>query len=113
DSQNQFVNCCIECLTLFNSEEVLNKTQQIEGYFGRVKHQNYRDRTLDIDIIFHDDLVLKTSTLNIPHPLINSRLFVLIPLVEILPNRINPVTKLTVDQHLKNCSLQEQIDVYN
>jgi 2-amino-4-hydroxy-6-hydroxymethyldihydropteridine diphosphokinase len=69
----------------------------IEKQLGRVRkpEQRYGDRTLDLDIIYVDDLVLKHERLSVPHPRMMERNFVLVPLVELLPEQVHPESGMT------------------
>lgn len=86
-SDNSFVNATICMETSLDPFEVLAKTQEIERELGRtIKSINgeYHDRIIDIDILLYDDLHINTPQLTIPHPLMEQRDFVMIPLREIL-----------------------------
>ena len=86
ESQNKFVNAVILCETTKSPREVLVLTQQIERDMGRRKKSvsgTYTDRTIDIDILLYDDLTVDEPDLQIPHPLMHQRDFVMIPLEEI------------------------------
>ena len=86
ESQNKFVNAVILCETTKSPREVLVLTQQIERDMGRRKKSvsgTYTDRTIDIDILLYDDLTVDEPDLQIPHPLMHRRDFVMIPLEEI------------------------------
>ena len=86
-SDNSFVNAAICMETSLDPFEVLAKTQEIERELGRtIKSTNgeYHDRIIDIDILLYDDLHINTPQLTIPHPLMEQRDFVMIPLKEIL-----------------------------
>ncbi|NEO26728.1 MAG: 2-amino-4-hydroxy-6-hydroxymethyldihydropteridine diphosphokinase, partial [Kamptonema sp. SIO4C4] len=67
-----------------------------EQQFGRVRREPWGPRSLDLDIIFYGDTILQTPSLTIPHPRMQERAFVLIPLCEIAPQWIDPVTGKTV-----------------
>lgn len=85
-SANKFLNACCCCLTSLSPRETLRVTQQIERDLGRThKSANgvYHDRTIDIDILLYDDLHVDEPDLQIPHPHIGEREFVLQPLREI------------------------------
>ena len=64
--------------------------------------KNYESRIIDIDIILFDDLVLAEKSLKIPHPKFHERNFVLLPLIEINNQLINPKTNISVEDYLKN-----------
>ena len=87
DSDNAFLNAAVCVETQLSPYELLHTTQQIERDLGRVQksHQGlYHDRIIDIDILLYDDLHIQTPELTIPHPLMQQREFVLIPLKEIM-----------------------------
>ena len=85
-SGNKFLNCVIFCETTLLPRQVLKVTQQIERELGRHhKGKGYRDRPIDIDILLFDHLNIDTPDLQIPHPLMYQRDFVMIPLNEIKP----------------------------
>ena len=85
-SENRFVNAAILCETNLTPRQVLHATQKIERELGR-KHKSvgghYADRLIDIDILLYDDLRVDEPDLQIPHPLMLERDFVMIPLGEI------------------------------
>ena len=86
ESDNKFLNAVILCETTFTPRQVLRKTQKIERDMGRKKKTNshlYTDRPIDIDILLYDDLTVDEPDLQIPHPRMQDREFVMIPLKEI------------------------------
>jgi 2-amino-4-hydroxy-6-hydroxymethyldihydropteridine diphosphokinase len=96
ESDNSFINSVAEFETKKTPYEALEICNKIEKELGRQRnplHKGYQNRTIDIDILFYEDIVLDTATLKIPHPLIAERDFVLTPLKEILPNLLHPVLK--------------------
>ena len=87
DSKNTFLNAAVRVETELSPYELLNATQQIERDLGRKQKSDkgqYHDRIIDIDILLYDDLHIQTPELTIPHPLMQQRDFVLIPLKEIM-----------------------------
>ena len=86
ESENSFVNAAILCQTELTPRQVLRATQKIEREMGRKKKSTdggYADRCIDIDILLYDDLRVDEPDLQIPHPLMMKRDFVMIPLREI------------------------------
>lgn len=93
-SENSFLNaaCCIE--SELPPLQILKETQAIERELGRMKKSmggNYSDRLIDIDILLYGDLILHTPELELPHPLMTERRFVMEPLIEIAPDVVHPV----------------------
>lgn len=100
--QPDFLNQAIECLTELEPLELLKRLKEIEKSMGRKKTVRYGPRIIDIDIIFYDNLILKTEQLSIPHPRMHEREFVLKPLSEIAPDFIHPELQLSVKRLLDN-----------
>ena len=91
-SEHPFLNAACMVLTTLSPEQCLKETQQIERELGRTtksKDGIYHDRPIDIDLLMYGDLKLSTPTLTLPHPRMQERDFVMIPLREILPNTVN------------------------
>ncbi len=96
--QPSFVNAVAEIATDLSPDELLEQLKSIESAMGRVKTLLWGPRVIDLDIIFHDGLVMETGALTIPHPLAHERAFVLVPLSEIAPDFVHPVLKKTVSE---------------
>jgi len=94
DSENMFQNAVVLLETSLLPFDLLTQTKQIECELGRTSKSinGYSDRIIDIDILLYDDQIINTPELKIPHPLITERDFVLIPLLEISPEAVDPVT---------------------
>ena len=99
--QADFLNGCLELETLLYPHELLDELHRIEKEAGRERILRWGPRTLDLDIIFYDDLILQDSDLCIPHVEMHKREFVLKPLSEIAPYRRHPVTGKTVQEMLE------------
>jgi 2-amino-4-hydroxy-6-hydroxymethyldihydropteridine diphosphokinase len=99
-----FINQVIIIKSDLSSIDILKKTQQIEIQLGRKqKNGSYQARTIDIDLLYIDDLIIKTPDLEIPHPRMDQRKFVLLPLSEVAPDKIHPINGLTSSQLLSKC----------
>lgn len=84
--QGKYFNTVIECATALDPQDLLKTLQEIEHQLGRVRTVPNGPRTIDLDILLYDQLHLNTPELTIPHPRMNSRDFVMIPLKEIAPH---------------------------
>jgi 2-amino-4-hydroxy-6-hydroxymethyldihydropteridine diphosphokinase len=96
--QPDYLNGCAVLEVAQTPEELLVLLQSIELQFGRVRGERWGARTLDLDLIFYGDLVLDLPNLQVPHPRMRERAFVLIPLAEIAPDWIEPVSQKSIDQ---------------
>ncbi len=94
--QPDYLNGCVIIKTSLSPLELLNCLWKIEQQFGRERKIKWGARTLDLDIILYDDLILNTPQLKIPHPHMKERAFVLNPLAQIAPNWIEPITGKTI-----------------
>ena len=94
-SSNWFVNAVIQISTSLSPAELLEVCKRIETQLGRRREGansgKYADRTIDIDILFYDNLITCTDNLTIPHPLIHKRAFVLVPMLEIAQDFVHPL----------------------
>ncbi|MCB7092610.1 2-amino-4-hydroxy-6-hydroxymethyldihydropteridine diphosphokinase [Enterocloster bolteae] len=89
--QADFLNGCMEIQTLLTPEELLDALHEIEAAAGRERIIHWGPRTLDLDILFYDDLVYESEHLCIPHAEMHKRDFVLKPLAEIAPYKRHPI----------------------
>jgi len=85
-----YVNAVVEICTQLSPTELLTELQALEQRYGRVRTYQNAPRTLDCDLLLYDRLVIDTLTLQVPHPRMHQRAFVLVPLVEIAPDIVIP-----------------------
>lgn len=88
--QPAFVNAVMMIETGLTPLELLSHTRAIEAGMGRQRERQWGPRTIDLDIIFHDGLVMDEGGLTIPHPRAHERAFVMVPIAEIAPRFVHP-----------------------
>tara|TARA_A100001037_G_scaffold306855_1_gene357270 strand:+ start:14905 stop:15417 length:513 start_codon:yes stop_codon:yes gene_type:complete len=101
-TQPKFLNAVCYIEIDLNPFELLNELKMFEKSLKRTKTFKNAPRTIDLDILLCGDMIVNTSILNIPHPRMLERLFVLIPLMEINPTLLNPTTGNLINNTLKN-----------
>jgi 2-amino-4-hydroxy-6-hydroxymethyldihydropteridine diphosphokinase len=94
--QDDFYNQVLECETSLRPLILLNRLKKIEKKMGRKETFRNGPRVIDLDILFYDDLILKTRRLVIPHPGLHERTFVLVPMAEINPGFVHPELGKTI-----------------
>lgn len=101
-----FYNCAILIHTPKSPTKVLNKILKLEKQLGRIRtdDKGYKARNIDIDIISCNDLILNTETLQIPHPQMQNRLFVLLPMNDLNTDFVHPILNQNLSELLLNCS---------
>jgi 2-amino-4-hydroxy-6-hydroxymethyldihydropteridine diphosphokinase len=109
-SESTFFNQILELDTALDPPELLKTVQHIEIRCGRRRSDvKFEARTVDIDILFFNDVQLDSDNLVIPHPLLHLRRFVLMPLADIAPLFIHPVLGTTVKELLDSCEDNHRI----
>lgn len=101
--QPDFINQVIQLKTDLNPDEILQHIFFVENKMGRIRTEKNAPRIIDIDILFYNKRLIQLPDLTIPHPEIQNRRFVLVPLVEIAPNFVHPVLNTTIKELLYNC----------
>lgn len=97
-SQDDFLNAAVHIKTVLEPNELLLVIHDIENMDGRVRNIHWGPRTIDIDIILYDELIINTKDLTIPHPEAENREFVLKPLSQIAPKVIHPVIRQSIER---------------
>jgi 2-amino-4-hydroxy-6-hydroxymethyldihydropteridine diphosphokinase len=95
--QPPFFNGALEIKTKLTPHKLLDLLQEIEATLGREREIEWGPRTIDIDILLYADEIVSDDKLQIPHPLMHERLFVLKPLKEIAPNLIHPILEKSIE----------------
>ena len=102
---DDFYNICVACETNLHPQELLETLLNIEKKLGRERKANagYTSRSIDADILFYEDYVIDEPELKIPHPQLQFRRFVLVPLAEIAPGKIHPQLQKSMAGLLQEC----------
>lgn len=101
--QAPFLNMVIMLKSKLTPVQILHKIQALEKEMGRIRVEKWKERIIDIDILYINGLVVHTAELTVPHPEISNRRFTLAPLNEITPDFIHPVLGKTQSQLLQEC----------
>ncbi|CBN54870.1 MULTISPECIES: 2-amino-4-hydroxy-6-hydroxymethyldihydropteridine diphosphokinase [Kamptonema] len=105
--QPDYINACAILEVELEAQELLATLLEIEAKFGRQRREKWGPRTLDLDLLLYDNLILETPPLVLPHPGMIERAFVLVPLAEIAPDWVHPVTGSTIAQLVNSVDCSE------
>jgi 2-amino-4-hydroxy-6-hydroxymethyldihydropteridine diphosphokinase len=94
--QPRFLNCALEGETTLTPPELLEYIKSFEQEMGRTASERYGPRVIDVDILLYDELIYLDERLEIPHPRMSERRFVLVPLAQLAPDTLHPVKKETM-----------------
>lgn len=114
ESENWFVNAVVQVRTSLSPKLLLAQCQKIEKMLGRNRELEgkYGDRTIDIDILFYDNVVMNEPELTIPHSHMHERAFTLVPMLELAPDMIHPVFKKTMTDLYEELENPEMVYLY-
>jgi 2-amino-4-hydroxy-6-hydroxymethyldihydropteridine diphosphokinase len=113
DAKEWYVNGAIQIETRFKPDALLLKFKNIERAMGRKKvKKRWGSRIIDLDILLYDGLSLKKKNLRIPHPEMQNRKFVLVPLSEIAPQVIHPELGVSISELLINVNDNKKVHLY-
>ncbi|MEO5967183.1 MAG: 2-amino-4-hydroxy-6-hydroxymethyldihydropteridine diphosphokinase [Ferruginibacter sp.] len=108
--QPDFYNQILIVETHLEAKPVLNTILEIETKLGRKRILKYEPRIIDIDILFFNNNTINTPELKVPHPLIQERRFVLVPLNELSPNLNHPIINKTIGELLDICTDKSDVE---
>ena len=101
--QPKFLNAVLQLETGLQPQELLLETRNIEANIGRTHTERWGPREIDIDILLYEGLVFEDQNIRVPHPELDKRKFVLVPLREIAPNCVHPVSGMTIAELSTDC----------
>ncbi|MCR9253050.1 MAG: 2-amino-4-hydroxy-6-hydroxymethyldihydropteridine diphosphokinase [bacterium] len=107
--QPSFYNQVILVNSNLNPEDFLQRLQQIEIALGRQRFEKWGERTIDIDILYFGNSLIKLENLSVPHPEIQNRRFTLVPMNEIAPDFVHPIFQTTQAKLLDDCKDNLQV----
>lgn len=105
--QGPYLNACALLETTLPATKLLNTMLLIEKEMGRVRTERWGPRTIDLDLLIYENLIMKTPLLELPHPRMTERAFVLVPLADIAPDVIVPGKGETVRHYLSSMKLSD------
>jgi len=111
-NQNHFLNSVIKVESKLAPYVLLEKLQEIENNSGRIRKEKWGERSIDLDILFYNFEIINTKNLKIPHPYIQERRFVLVPLSEIATDYNHPVLQKNISVLLEECTDTEKVYEY-
>ncbi|GAB2954151.1 2-amino-4-hydroxy-6-hydroxymethyldihydropteridine diphosphokinase [Hymenobacter coalescens] len=103
EGQPSFLNQAVRLGTDLTPQQLLDVCQRVEAELGRERLEPWGPRTLDVDILLYDDLVLESEHLTIPHPRLPERMFALVPLADIATTLVHPKLQKSVADLLADC----------
>jgi 2-amino-4-hydroxy-6-hydroxymethyldihydropteridine diphosphokinase len=107
--QEWFINGVAAVETTMGPRELLEFILSVEKGMGRARKERWGPRIIDLDILFYGDRVLEEEGLEVPHPRLQERRFVLVPLEEIAPDLIHPIFHRTISQILGELKAEEKV----
>ncbi|MDZ4748662.1 MAG: 2-amino-4-hydroxy-6-hydroxymethyldihydropteridine diphosphokinase [Saprospiraceae bacterium] len=113
DDQPWFLNQVLEVSSKNPPNVVLDQIKNIEIKAGRTPSEKWHARHIDIDILFYGELVLKENELEIPHPLLHTRNFVLVPLMDLAPEFLHPTLGKTIEELYLDCRDKGEVYIFN
>jgi 2-amino-4-hydroxy-6-hydroxymethyldihydropteridine diphosphokinase len=108
--QEEFLNQVVAAETDLGPADLVRNLLEVERTMGRVRTRDKGPRVIDLDLLLHGDARVHQEGVEVPHPRLHLRRFVLVPLVEIAPEIVHPVFRLTAQQLLERCPDHSRVD---
>lgn len=109
-NQPDFLNQALEIQTTLNARQLIRRILKIEKQMGRIRAEKYGPRLIDIDILLFNEEIHDLRFLKVPHPELPNRRFALVPLAEIAPEAIHPISGKKVKELLEACTDQGAVN---
>ena len=110
--QPTFLNGVCEVRTSLEPLALLHTLLEIEQEMGRVRLRHWGERNIDLDLLLYEDVVLDTEELKLPHPDMQNRDFVLLPLAEIAPELVHPILQKSIEE-LSNLYISKRAVIFS
>ncbi len=110
EDQDWFINAVAQIETSISPQEILKIFKEIEAQIGREESIRWGPRKIDLDILFYDQLIYKSSDLEIPHPRLHERAFVLVPLAEINKELIHPIYNKSISALISGLNITKKVN---
>jgi len=110
--QAAFLNQALTIMTNLTPQELITTILSVEEKMGRHRTEKFGPRVIDIDILFYNDVIMHEPHLTIPHPQLQNRRFVLVPMHEIAPEYIHPEFQKSIEQLLEECADDLEVQPY-
>ncbi len=111
--QDDFLNQALLVSTELDAESALAICKSIEKEMGSIKTETWGPRSIDIDVLFFNESIINKENIVIPHPMIEKRNFVLIPLMEILGDFIHPVLQKSIEELYEESNDPSEVWIYD
>lgn len=110
--QPEFLNMCVYGMCSLPAQQVRTELRSIELLCGRVERPRWHEREIDIDVLLYGTEIINSDHLQIPHPRMGNRRFVLVPAADIAPHLVHPENGLTIGAMLDQCTDTAQVSVW-
>lgn len=108
--QDEFLNQILVVQTDLTAKQLLDTCLTVEQHMGRIRTVKNGPRNIDIDLLFYKDQMMSEETLLLPHPRVSERRFILVPLVELLPDELHPVLDVSFQELLDTCEDEGRVE---